>query len=717
MKLKTLLLLFSIGLLLYFKGQAQTKFESLNFLYSIQGKQILSGQHNDQKNLECGQSGATGASYWTDQVYSITGKYPGLYSADFLFVGDGQPRWDITYEAEKQWNAGAVVQMMWHSCPPTSGATCGWNPGVISSLSSAQFAELLTNGSNLNNIWKSRVNEIAKYLTYLKNKGVEVFWRPYHEQNQGVFWWNSQGAANTKALWRMMHDYMTNDLGLDNLIWILDVQDIAGATNYWDWNPGNQYWDVMALDVYADAYYNSEYYNNLLTAAGGKPIAIGECFNLPSAQIINTYPQYTFFMNWSYGLKKGLSCENTNSDAFIREVYNNPKVITRDEMPGWGKNKAPENLATNKAITVSSTEAGNNVSGNVNDRNYGTRWSSNYSDNEWISIDLGYTYLLDSIKIRWEAAYASDFQIQVSGDGNNYTTIQNVNNNTSTYNKFIFQKLEANFIRIFGTKRATQWGYSIYEIEAYGKAKALPYNGTLHNVPGVIEAEQFDLGGEGVGYHDLSASNTHLAFRNEGVDIEACTDVNGGFNLAGIQSGEWTNYSINVLQQGFYDFNFRVAATSGGKSFHIEINGVDVSGSIAVPNTAGWQAWQTVNVPSVQLNAGTQNLRLVMDSELFNVNYIEVIDLLSTTIGENASKLDAIIFPNPCRNELHFQLSSDFAEGAQVEVYSMCGQIIFSQKTQNQIGSISLENLSEGIYQIKFSSPSKVVMQSLVVLK
>src|SRR5687768_12487248 len=93
-------------------AHSQTQFKSLNYLYSISGTKTLSGQHNDQKD-------GTGAATYTNRVFSITGKYPALYSADFLFHGNNQMRWDITYEAERQWNAGAVVNIMWHACPPT----------------------------------------------------------------------------------------------------------------------------------------------------------------------------------------------------------------------------------------------------------------------------------------------------------------------------------------------------------------------------------------------------------------------------------------------------------------------------------------------------------------------------------------------------------------------------------------------------------------------
>lgn len=468
---KKLLLFCCLWAILVVAVQAQSRFKTVNYLNSIKGKQILSGQHNDQKNLDCGASGSTGPRYWTDQVFNITGKYPALYGGDFLFHGSSQLRWDMTYEAERQWNAGAMVNIMWHACPPTQNASCGWDGGLLSSITAQQFAELLTNGSALNNTWKARVNEIAVHLQYLEDKGVEVLWRPYHEQNQTAFWWNSQGVNNTKALWRMMHNYMTNDLGLTNLVWVLDVQDIGGRTNFWDYNPGNQYWDIMALDIYADGLTNPEYYNNMLTAAGSdKLVALGECFNLPNAQAIDRFSQYGFFMNWAYGLKKWYApdCRATNSDAFIREVYNNPKVITRDEMPGWGNVTAPPNLATAKPITVSSTEAGGNGAANAVDGSYTTRWSSLYTDAQWLSVDLGANYNINRVKITWEAAYGKDYTVQYSANGSSWTTAKNITGNTALVNDHTGLTGTARYVRINGTARGTVYGYSIYELEVYG---------------------------------------------------------------------------------------------------------------------------------------------------------------------------------------------------------------------------------------------------------
>lgn len=332
MKKATLILTFLIFVL---DLASQTPFQSLNFLYKIQGAKVVAGQHNDQKNLECGDTGTTGATYWSDQVEAITGKTPALYSADFLFHGSDSLRWEITREAARQWNKGALVNLMWHACPPNQGESCNWQGGLLSALGEEAWQQLLADGSPLNEQWKRQVNEVAIYLKRLKVQGVEVLWRPYHEQNQTLFWWNSHSPEYTKRLWRMLHDYMTIELELTNLIWVWDVQDIKGQSNYSSWNPGEKYWDILALDIYSDAYENDEYYDQMLEVAGGRPIAIGECFKLPSSEYLASHKKIAFFMTWAYGLKKGLNCEETNTEEYIRSVYSNPSVLTLDEMPGW----------------------------------------------------------------------------------------------------------------------------------------------------------------------------------------------------------------------------------------------------------------------------------------------------------------------------------------------------------------------------------------------
>ena len=624
-------------------------------------------------------------------MYEKTGKYPALWGGDFLWGGSEQSRWDMIYEAERQWEAGAIVNIMWHTCTPLQSDNCGWNGGILSDMNAAQWNELLTDGTNLNTIWKSRVDEVGGYLQYLEDAGVEVFWRPYHEQNQTAFWWNSEGAANTNALFRMLHNYMTNDLGLTNLIWVWDIQDLG--TGYAAHNPGNEYWDMMALDIYSDAYTNASYYNDMLANAGTKPIAIGECFRLPSAQDLNNYPQYTFFMNWAYGLKKtwGPDCYDTNSDAYIVEVYDNPRVITLDEMPGWG-NQVSLNLATNKNVTASSTEAGFNTADNVNDRNINSRWSSEYTDDEWIAIDLEYTYALDSIRITWEAAFASAYEVQVSSDGTNWTTIQSVTGNTQTDNFFVLNQPEAQHIRMLGISRATEFGYSIYEIEVYGQGISTAYSGTPVMIPAKIEAEDYDLGGPGVAYYDASLGNQFTNYRTEDVDLEVCDDVDGGFNIGSFDTGEWLKYSIEVQSAGDFDFDFRVATEQTGTAFHLELDGTDVTGSITIPATGGWQVWQTVSIQGLTISEGEHKLTLVSDANWFNVNYIEAKSATVTSVGDFDHQAFAV-FPNPSNTGV-YTLNLEVNE---VDVRDLTGQQLYHLK-QSKITTIDLHELPNGTY-------------------
>ncbi len=128
-------------------------------------------------------------------------------------------------------------------------------------------------------------------------------------------------------------------------------------------------------------------------------------------------------------------------------------------------------------------------------------------------------------------------------------------------------------------------------------------------IPGRIEAEDFDLGGEGDAYHDCDAGNNGGAYRpGEGVDIEVCSA--GGYNVGWLCPGEWIDYTVDVAFPGIYDVELRVASQTSGGTCHIEFEDVDETGLIAVPATGGWQAWTTVTATAL-LSAGPQKMRFV----------------------------------------------------------------------------------------------------------
>jgi len=149
-----------------------------------------------------------------------------------------------------------------------------------------------------------------------------------------------------------------------------------------------------------------------------------------------------------------------------------------------------------------------------------------------------------------------------------------------------------------------------------------PYLGTPLQIPGMIEAEYYDLGGEGIAYHDSSSGNDGGALRNEDVDIEPTSDDGGGYDVGWINDGEWLRYTVNVAAAGNYDIRMRVAEFFPGGVVHLEMNGVDLIGPQSVPPTGGLQNWTTIIVPNVRLAAGQQTLRVVANAGGWSLNYI-----------------------------------------------------------------------------------------------
>jgi len=140
----------------------------------------------------------------------------------------------------------------------------------------------------------------------------------------------------------------------------------------------------------------------------------------------------------------------------------------------------------------------------------------------------------------------------------------------------------------------------------------------IQNIPGVIEAENFANGGEGMSYHDSDDVNDGGTYRlMSGVDIEICNE--GGYNICKIETGEWLKYNVKINSENTYRLEIRLASTSGG-SFHIEIDDEDITGKITVPATGGLQKWQSVFISGIRLSAGTHTMRVYMDEGGFNLS-------------------------------------------------------------------------------------------------
>jgi len=144
-----------------------------------------------------------------------------------------------------------------------------------------------------------------------------------------------------------------------------------------------------------------------------------------------------------------------------------------------------------------------------------------------------------------------------------------------------------------------------------------PYQGGVRSIPGTIECEDFDEGGEGVAYHDKEPENlekAHPAYRDSGVDLEWREDASQKYNVGWTRPGEWLVYTVDVKESGTYDIEMRVACDKQGGKFHLEFNGVDRTGPIEVPDTGGWKILKPFTFPGAKLEAGRFAMKLVMDS-------------------------------------------------------------------------------------------------------
>jgi hypothetical protein len=138
-------------------------------------------------------------------------------------------------------------------------------------------------------------------------------------------------------------------------------------------------------------------------------------------------------------------------------------------------------------------------------------------------------------------------------------------------------------------------------------------SGTPWALPGTMQAENFDNGGEGVACHDTTVANQGSAYRAaECVDIAADAGAGNGFVVGWTLAGEWLEYTVNIASSATYTLETRVASVGAGGQFRILVNGVDKTGLLSVPNTGAWNAYQTVSKTGVALSSGIQTVRVEM---------------------------------------------------------------------------------------------------------
>jgi peptidoglycan/xylan/chitin deacetylase (PgdA/CDA1 family) len=150
-----------------------------------------------------------------------------------------------------------------------------------------------------------------------------------------------------------------------------------------------------------------------------------------------------------------------------------------------------------------------------------------------------------------------------------------------------------------------------------------PFGGAARAIPGTVQAEDFDNGGNDCGYLDTTTGNNGASYRTtESVDIQATGDTGGGFNIGWVAAGEYLDYTVSVGSAGNYRLELRTATTAAGKTVDVSVGGVLVADNLAVTNTGSYQSYATISVPSVALTAGSKELRVLFNQGSVNLNWI-----------------------------------------------------------------------------------------------
>ena len=159
-----------------------------------------------------------------------------------------------------------------------------------------------------------------------------------------------------------------------------------------------------------------------------------------------------------------------------------------------------------------------------------------------------------------------------------------------------------------------------FTITSGGGGGGQPYGSIPWTLPGTIEAEDYDLGSQGVGYYDQTAGNSGAQYRTDDVDIWY-SDAEGYYTGANA-TGEWLTYTVDVDTSGEYQLDFRVATPKSGRQLRVALDGADITGLITLPNTGGWQVWRTVSTTAT-LTAGQHVLRISVVLGGLNFSWVD----------------------------------------------------------------------------------------------
>jgi aryl-phospho-beta-D-glucosidase BglC (GH1 family) len=239
----------------------------------------------------------------------------------------------------------------------------------------------------------------------------------------------------------------------------------------------------------------------------------------------------------------------------------------------------------------------------------------------------------------------------------------------------------------------------------------IAFLGEPAKIPGTVEAENFDYGGEGLTYHDADALNITGEYRpSEGVDIYDRND--DGYHIGNAIPGEWYEYTVDVEYDGEYDIDISLASLEGGGTFKLKIGDVE-SDTLTAPTSYSWLDTKIASTV-MNLTAGEQIMRFtVIANPMFNIDKL-VFKLEPVKADFPASQnMSFTVFQNQNR-ELVID-SHDNTSIKLIRMYSITGSLIYSKNDHGNNASIETSGIPSGTYIIQALTRERVYTRKVIL--
>ena len=298
--------------------------ELLSYLENISGKKIITGQHTQTNPME-----------EIEYIKSVTGKEPKLcgfellsYSPNINYKDATEPCLTEVYENRDtvetalKWakeNPEGIVTLSFHWFSPISGR----DKSFYAKNTDFDAAKVLVKDSPEQKAFYSDMEIIAKELRKFEEAGIPVLWRPFHESDGDWFWGGAKGPQVAKELYKLMFDYYTNVLHINNLIWVWNCRLKEGY-------PGDNCVDVVSVDIYLQQYestgYEEDYKKLIANVSNNKVAALAEVGYMPDIKVLEkTHTPWAYYMTWS---KEFCIGEQYNSKENLKAMYASDYSVT-----------------------------------------------------------------------------------------------------------------------------------------------------------------------------------------------------------------------------------------------------------------------------------------------------------------------------------------------------------------------------------------------------